>query len=115
MSPRHERGAATVLVLTMAGVLVLVAAALGVVGAMVVAHRAAESAADLSALAGARALAAGRDGCSSAAHVAVDDRARVVGCAVTGRTIVVRVEVAGPPWLGQHADLEAEARAGPGP
>jgi hypothetical protein len=86
---RDESGSATLLVLAMAGVLMLVGAAVAVVVAMVAAHRAAQSAADLSALAGARGVAQGRDGCARAA------------------------QVAGPHWLGQVADLAARSRAGP--
>jgi hypothetical protein len=48
---RDEAGSATVLVLAMAGVLVLIGAALGTVAAMVQAHRLAQSGADLAALA----------------------------------------------------------------
>jgi secretion/DNA translocation related TadE-like protein len=116
MSARDDdRGAATVLVLAMAGVLVFVGAAGLVVVAMVVAHRAAQSAADLAAIAGARGVAEGHDGCAAAAVVAEANRARLVSCAVTGRDVAVRVDVAGPHWLGQTADLGADARAGPGP
>jgi hypothetical protein len=34
---------------------------------------------------------------------------------VTGRDVEVQVEVPGPHWLGQIADLGARSRAGPGP
>jgi secretion/DNA translocation related TadE-like protein len=99
----------------MTGVLVLVGAGLAVVTAMVAAHRSAQSAADLAALAGAGGVAQGRDGCRSASAVAAANRARLVGCDVAGRVVSVRVEVRGPHWLGQTADLEAESRAGPAP
>jgi secretion/DNA translocation related TadE-like protein len=115
MSRRDERGAATVLVLAMAGVLMLLGAALAVVTAMVAAHRTAQSAADLAALAGARGVGDGRDGCAVAAVVAAANQARLVGCAVAGRVVDVSVEVAGPRWLGQAADLGARSRAGPAP
>ena len=59
-----ERGSATLLAVAMIGVLVLVGAALGVVGAMVHAHRVAQSAADLAALAGAEARGRGGDPCA---------------------------------------------------
>jgi uncharacterized membrane protein len=62
-SGRGERGAATILVIAMAGVLLLVGSALGVVQAMVVAHRRAQAAADLAALAGASASMRGEDPC----------------------------------------------------
>jgi secretion/DNA translocation related TadE-like protein len=112
---RSERGAATLLVVAMAGVLLLLGAALGVVSAMVVAHRAAQSAADLAALAGARGVAAGEDGCQAAGRVAALNDARLTACAVSGRVVEVAVEVRGPHWLGQEADLAARSRAGPAP
>ena len=108
-----ERGATTVLVVAFLGLLLLVGAALGVVGAMVRAHRAAQSAADLAALAGAVALARGEDPCSAAASVAGANGATVIDCRPDGSDVRVSVEVEGPRWLGQTADLAAEARAGP--
>jgi secretion/DNA translocation related TadE-like protein len=115
VSRRGERGSATLLVVAMAGVLVLLGAALAVVAAMVVDHRTAQAAADLAALAGARGAGAGGDACAAAARVAAADGARLTGCVVTGRDVEVQVEVPGPHWLGQIADLGARSRAGPGP
>ena len=111
---RGDRGAASVLTLALAGVLLLLGAALGVVAALVVAHRTAQSAADLAALAGAQSVADGADGCAVAARLAAANGAEVRACVVSGREVRVRVVVTGPRWLGQRADLEAEARAGPG-
>ena len=108
-----ERGSASVLVVAMIGVLLVVGAALGVVTAMVWAHRVAQAGADLAALAGAHGLALGRDGCLEADRVAVANQVRLTGCRVEGRTVLVTVQAAGPHWLGQTADLSAEARAGP--
>ena len=110
---REERGAATVLVLAFLGLLLFVGAALGVVGALVRAHRAAQSAADLAALAGAAALARGEDPCAAAASVAAANGAVVAACTPDGHEVRVTAEVGGPRWLGQSADLTAEARAGP--
>jgi len=110
---RAERGSATLFALALVGVLVLVGAALGVVAAMVHAHRVAQSAADLAALAGAEAQARGRDPCARAAELATANDARLDSCAVQGRDVRVQVTVAGPHWLGQHHDLSAQARAGP--
>ena len=110
---REERGAATVLVLAFLGLLLFVGAALGVVGALVRAHRAAQSAADLAALAGAAALARGEDPCAAAASVAAANGAVVAACMPDGLEVRVTAEVGGPRWLGQSADLTAEARAGP--
>jgi secretion/DNA translocation related TadE-like protein len=101
-----------VLVLAMAGVLVFLAAASAVVVAMVVAHRTAQAAADLAALAGAQRVTQG-DPCTTAARVAIANRARLTDCVITGRDVEVVVEVTGPHWLGQEADLVARSRAGP--
>ncbi len=111
---RTERGSATLFALAMVGVLILVGAALGVVAAMVHAHRVAQSAADLAALAGADARARGRDPCAAAAAVAGANGAVLDGCVVDGFDVRLRVTVDGPHWLGQRHDLSAEARAGPG-
>jgi secretion/DNA translocation related TadE-like protein len=114
LARRSERGSGTVLVLTFAAVLLLMGCALGVVAAMVHAHRVAESGADLAALAGARALSLGRDPCPEAARIATADAVRVTDCRVDGSTVTVTVVARGPHWLGQVADLSARARAGPG-
>ena len=111
---RDEVGSATVLVLAMAGVLVLIGAALGTVAAMVQAHRLAQSGADLAALAGAQGIASGRDGCSEAGRIAEANHVHLDACRVAGRDVLVTVRADGPRWLGQQADLSAEARAGPG-
>ena len=112
---RDETGSATLLVLVMVGVLVLLGAALAVVTALVATHRAAQSAADLAALAGARGVASGTDGCRAATRIAAANGARVTACVATGRVVDVEVEVSGPRWLGQTADLAARSRAGPAP
>jgi secretion/DNA translocation related TadE-like protein len=113
MRRRDDRGAATLLVLAMAGVLLLVGAALGVVVAMVRAHRTAQSAADLAALAGAQAVQRGGDACVRAAEIARANGAHLSACSPRGSVVTVQVTVAGPHWLGQRADLSAQARAGP--
>jgi secretion/DNA translocation related TadE-like protein len=108
-----ERGSATLFAFAVIGVLVLVGAGLGVVAAMVHAHRVAQSAADLAALAGAEATARGRDPCLAAATVATANGATVDSCVVEGSDVRLQVTVAGPHWLGQDHDLSAQARAGP--
>ena len=113
--PRAERGAATVLVVAFLGLLLLVGTALGVVGALVRAHRTAQSAADLAALAGASALGRGEDACSAAATVAAANDGALLGCVPEGLAVRVSVRVDGPHWLGQTVDPTAEARAGPAP
>jgi len=111
---RHgDGGSATLPAIACLGVLVLVGAALGVTTALVRAHRSAQSAADLAALAAAGAVGQRADPCAAAADLALRNDARLTGCAVVGRDVRVAVEVAGPRWLGQDSDLTAEARAGP--
>ncbi|GAW50271.1 uncharacterized protein (Precursor) [Nocardioides sp. PD653] len=95
-------------------VLLLLGAALGVVAALVRAHRVAQSAADLAALSAASAVGRGQDPCTAGRSTASANGAQLTSCAVAGREVTVRVLVDGPHWLGQAADLEAEARAGPG-
>ena len=113
MRPRTQHGSATLFAVAVIGLLALVGAALGVVGAMVHAHRVAQSAADLAALAGARSVARGEDGCAAAAAIAEANGATIDQCAVDGFDVRLRVTAAGPHWLAQHHDLSAEARAGP--
>jgi secretion/DNA translocation related TadE-like protein len=111
---RSQRGSATVLVVAFAGVLLLVGCALGVVAAMVRAHRTAQAGADLAALSAARSLSLGGDPCAEAGRIAVANGVRVTGCLVQGTQVTVTVLAPGPHWLGQAADLSAQARAGPG-
>ena len=110
---RGERGSATLFAVAVIGVLLLIGAALGVVAAMVHAHRMAQSAADLAALAGAQAQARGRDPCRAAVRVATANGASMDSCAVAGSDVQVQVTVIGPRWMGQRHDLSAQARAGP--
>lgn len=119
MVSRDQRGAATVLVVAMAGVLLLVGAAAGVVAAIVVAHRKAQAAADLAALAGAEVVAdpahrGARDPCATAREVASANDAELSSCVVAEADVLVEVTVTGPRWLGQDRDLIGTARAGPG-
>lgn len=111
---RSERGAATVLVLAMAGVLVLVAAAVAGVAGLVHAHRTAQAAADLAALAGAAEHLRGGGGCARAATFAEANGARLVACRTAAGWLEVEVEVAPPVGLGLSEALRAVARAGPG-
>ena len=110
-----DRGAATVLAVALLGLLVLVAYALSVVAAIFAGHRAAHSAADLAALAGAAVAGpGGREPCAAARSSAQANGARLERCVVEGREVVVTVAVLGPRWRGWEAgDLLAESRAGP--
>jgi secretion/DNA translocation related TadE-like protein len=110
---RGERGAGSVVAVAMLGVLVTVTvAAAGVVG-VIAAHRTAQSAADLAALAGASALQDGADACAQASAVADRNRARLTGCEVEGWNVSVVVEASTARLPGGVLDLSARGRAGP--
>ena len=113
MRRRDERGSGTVLVLVHAEVLLFLGVALSAVGGVILQHRAAGSAADLAALAGARTLADGGAGCAAATEIAAANRARLAGCSVEGREVTVRVVVPPPSWPPWLPNIAADARAGP--
>ena len=108
-----ERGSATPLAVGVIGLLLFLGAALGVVGAVFVAHRTAQSAADLAALAGANALQISEDGCAAAHAIANRNGATLQSCEIADEDVTVTVQVDGPRWLGQPGDPVAKARAGP--
>ena len=109
---RDERGAAAVVGIALVALLVLVAAACVGSVAIVVAHRRAQVAADLAALAAAGALQRGVDPCGAAARIAGRHDAAVTRCLVEGTTVLVAAAVTLPPVLG-GVDVPARARAGP--
>jgi len=110
-----DAGAATVVVVAMAGVLMFVTVGLGAAGGLVVAQRHAQAAADLSALAGATGTG---DACAEAGRIAVANDATLERCRPDGDEVDVVVSVPGPelPWAARWSELRvtAEARAGPG-
>jgi secretion/DNA translocation related TadE-like protein len=112
---RGDRGSATLWVLMIYLVVWGSALAALAVGAALVTRHRAESAADLAALAAARALASGvAEPCRSAARVTEAVHVRLAGCRVEGAaSVLVVVEATGP--LPRWADLppaRARARAG---
>lgn len=109
---RDERGVAVVVAIGVIAVLVLVAAVGAGVVALVVAHRRAQVAADLAALAGAAALQRGADPCAAAEGIAGRQDALLTGCVVEGSDVVVATAVRVDPALG-GTELPARARAGP--
>jgi secretion/DNA translocation related TadE-like protein len=115
VSRAEDSGAATVVVVAMAGVLMFVMVGLGAAGGLVVAQRRAQAAADLSALAGATTTG---DACVEAGRVAAANQAVVDGCRLDGAVVSVVVSVPGPelPWASRWSEVRvtAEARAGPG-
>lgn len=113
MSNRDERGVGTVLGLTMIALLTMFALVVAGVTTLVDAHRRAQAAADLAALAGAQGRAAGRDPCAAAAQVAGRNDARLTSCRLDGTDVLVEVAVSAPRSLGLRDPLPARARAGP--
>lgn len=112
---RDERGAATVLALMVASVLVMLGLAGVWVGAVVARHRAAQSAADLAALAGALAVQDGRNPCGAVEEIARANAARPTRCTVVGEDVWVTVQVEAPGLLGRKPSVVGRAHAGPGP
>ncbi|UUW90639.1 Rv3654c family TadE-like protein [Pimelobacter simplex] len=114
-----QRGAATVLTVAMAGVLLLAGTAAAGLSALVVDHRRAQAAADLAALAAAAQSGQGSGPapapapCTTAARVASANGATLRSCRRVGPDVVVAVAVQGPRWFGRQDDLTASARAGP--
>lgn len=114
MGDGSDRGAASVFALSLVCVILLLGMASVFVTATASAHRAAQSGADLAALAGAGTLQSGGDPCAAAGATADANRVNLVGCVVEGEDVLVRVEVAGPEFLGHSFSTLGEARAGPG-
>lgn len=110
--PRDEHGAGTILAVAMLGVLVTVT--IGTSGAVgvVAAHRRAQAAADLSALAGASALQDGVEACSRAGDIAARNSASLRSCSVQGWEVSVTV-VEDVRLPGLTMELRARGRAGP--
>jgi secretion/DNA translocation related TadE-like protein len=111
---RDQRGTATVLAVSVAGILLLVALALIALGGLVVAQRRAATAADLAALAGATAVQQGSGGCDVAAELARRNGALLVSCRRRGSDLQLRVEVRVDLPIFRSVDVSARARAGPG-
>lgn len=110
---RDARGAATLLAVSCLACLLLWGAGLATVGGVFHAHRQAQAAADLAALAGATALGQGEDACGEASAIAAANHASLGSCTVHGREVEVQVSVPAPPWPGLEEELVGRARAGP--
>ena len=107
-----QRGAATILALGLVGLLLVVAVVAAGTIAIVLAHRRAQVAADLAALAAAGALQSGADPCAAASDIADRHDASLTRCVVDGVTVAVATEVRLPVALGGRT-VPARARAGP--
>lgn len=113
-SARDERGTATAWTVPFLGVLALLTVLLAGVGGALVTVRQAQAAADLAALAGATAHAAGRVPCAEVQRVAVRNGTTVETCTVLpGGDVQV---VVGTTWRGPWPEplrVRGRARAGP--
>lgn len=108
--PSQDRGAGSVLVVALAGLVLFWGMAFATAVGFAVAQRRAAAAADLAALAGARQQA----GCGVAGDIAHRNGARMVGCSWSGPDLIVVVEVTaslGP--FGAEIAVPGRARAGP--
>jgi secretion/DNA translocation related TadE-like protein len=109
---RSETGLASILAVAMTGLLLCLTVAVMCGVAVVGAHRQAESAADLAALAGAGGVQRGADPCGRAAAVALRNHARLQRCEVQGWDVSVVVVADARLPIGR-VQLPARARAGP--
>ncbi|CAM3161489.1 Rv3654c family TadE-like protein [Nocardioides dubius] len=112
---RSDQGAATIVALALGAVLLFAGMAGAFVAAVTAAHRTAQAAADLAALAAAQAVQHGSDGCAEASEIATRNRARLRTCHVTGEEVWIEVVVPSPSWAGYDSpEVIGRAHAGPG-
>ncbi|MEO8329673.1 MAG: Rv3654c family TadE-like protein [Candidatus Nanopelagicales bacterium] len=111
MKRDDDRGSATIWVLAVSALAGVVGAAAALMAAGFVEHRHASAAADLSALAGAASSVDSEQlACLAAEQIAAANHAKLVSCAVDGRSVLVTVAVdPGPPLL---PTMRISARAG---
>jgi secretion/DNA translocation related TadE-like protein len=102
-------------VVALTGVVLSLGLAAAFVTATAAAHRHAQSAADLVALAGAVAHQRGEDACTRAGSVARGNDASLTACTLAGADVVVTVEVPSPELAGHTFTVRGSARAGPAP
>lgn len=115
MRREYNEGSASLLVVSLTGVILLLGLASTFMTATAAAHRQAQSAADLAALAGATTAQQGGDACTAASVIAVHNRASLIDCRVAGQDVWVSVRLAGPEFLGHTFEITGRARAGPQP
>lgn len=107
-----DRGSATVFVTLGLAVVLFAGVAVAAISGLVVAHRRAQSAADLAAIAGAGALGTTTDPCAAADLIAAANGAVLESCRLTPEDVTLVISVAGPELVGNLVRLRAEARAG---
>ncbi len=111
--PGGEHGSATVHALGAGVVLTLVALLALQVALLIGTRHAAASAADLAALAGTQAAAAGQEPCPAAETVAERNGARLLQCRADVEVVTVRVRRVTRTAWGQRVGFESDARAAP--
>lgn len=111
-----ERGSTTLLAVLLVGVAVLAAVSMGWwVGVVGLRHRAGV-AADMSALAGARAWATGGEPCRAAAELAAENAADLVACEASPERVWTKVSVrAQVVLLGRELPVTVQREAWAGP
>lgn len=112
MTRRGDQGAAAVLAVTLAVLLLALTSVVSVLGGLLVAHRRVSAAADLAALAGAAALQRGEDPCAAATTTVTANDARMGTCEVHGEDVLVRATIE-LSVLGRTVGVPGVARAGP--
>jgi len=110
---RDEGGFAVPVTVALTGLVLVVTLIGAAMGRVLVDQRRAAAAADVAALAAATALQLGTPACPAAERSAGRNGAELVGCAVTGEEVQVRVLVASPSLLGRVVRVAATAHAGP--
>jgi len=107
-----DRGSATVFVVIALTMILFATLVIATIGGLVVGHRRAQAAADLSALAAASALGTAEDPCAAADAVAAANGASVESCGSGQSAVTIVVSVAGTALSLGGVRLHAEARAG---
>lgn len=110
---RDEQGAATLLVTSMLGVLLLATVGVAGAGRLLLTHHRVQASADLAAVAGADALAQGSEACDAAESIADANGAELEQCLIDGPDVTVSTTVIVHLPTGYVAVLTGRARAGP--
>jgi len=109
----RERGSVTVHAITATVLLVVVTLVIVQATSLVRMRHRVAAAADLAALVGSQASAAGRDGCRAARAVAERNGARLTECRMDFDVATVTARATSPPWWGGRWATEQRARAAP--
>ncbi|EFQ82087.1 TadE-like protein [Aeromicrobium marinum DSM 15272] len=109
----RDRGAVSVVAVVVAVGLTVLALVLVQAASLVGVRHTAAAAADLAALAAARAASDGEDGCAAADRIADRNGAELAACRMDHAVSTVTVRVVSDPWWGWRWSAEQRARAAP--